>query len=187
MFSKVQIASPVGALVAVARNSSLVALVFEDHWPAELLRLERRFGPMAFSPATRVGFAGEVSASLRAYVEGDIAALDELPVDVEGTAFQMRVWKSLRTIPAAETISYGELARRAGAPAAVRAAGNANGKNPVSLAIPCHRVIHADGSIGGYGGGVERKRWLLEHEKRHAVGRLASPDLGGRAGVGGYA
>jgi methylated-DNA-[protein]-cysteine S-methyltransferase len=82
----------------------------------------------------------------------------------------MRIWKALRTIPAGETISYQELARRAGSPGAVRAAGNANGKNPVSLAIPCHRVIHADGSIGGYGGGIDRKRWLLEHESTHAAG-----------------
>jgi methylated-DNA-[protein]-cysteine S-methyltransferase len=79
----------------------------------------------------------------------------------------MRVWKALRTIPAGETLSYRELAQRAGSPGAVRAVGNANGKNPVGLVIPCHRVIHADGTIGGYGGGIPRKKWLLEHERTH--------------------
>jgi methylated-DNA-[protein]-cysteine S-methyltransferase len=168
MFAKVQVSSPVGRVIAVAKGSSLAALVFEDHWPAELARLQRRFGDIEFPRSVPGGFPAKLAASLRAYVEGDISALDALPVDVDGTPFQMRVWKALRTIPAGETISYRELATRAGAPAAVRAAGSANGKNPVSLAIPCHRVIHADGSIGGYGGGIERKRWLLEHERRHA-------------------
>jgi methylated-DNA-[protein]-cysteine S-methyltransferase len=165
MFTKVVVPSPVGNLTAVARGEALVTLVFEDHWPAERDRLERRFGELAFE-STR--FAASLTASLRAYLGGEVSALDALDVDVEGTPFQMRIWKALRTIPAGETISYGELARRAGNPGAVRAAGNANGKNPVSLAIPCHRVIHADGSIGGYGGGVERKRWLLEHERARA-------------------
>jgi methylated-DNA-[protein]-cysteine S-methyltransferase len=171
MFTKVQVSSPVGEVIAVARGESLVSLVFEDHWLAELVRLERRFGPVRFDSAGRGdrAFAEKLTRSLRAYVDGAVSSLDALAVDVEGTPFQMRVWKALRTIPAGETISYAELARRAGAPAAVRAAGNANGKNPVSLAIPCHRVIHADGSIGGYGGGIERKRWLLEHEKAHAA------------------
>jgi methylated-DNA-[protein]-cysteine S-methyltransferase len=164
MFTKIQIDSPVGELVAVAKGSSLAVLAFYDHRAAELARLERRFGGIRFSGE----FPAKLARSLHAYVEGDVSALDALPVDVEGTEFQMRIWKALRTIPAGETISYQELARRAGSPGAVRAAGNANGKNPVSLAIPCHRVIHADGSIGGYGGGVDRKRWLLEHERTHA-------------------
>jgi methylated-DNA-[protein]-cysteine S-methyltransferase len=166
MFTKIQIDSPVGAIVAVARGSSLASLVFANHWPDELARLERRFGAVQLSSA----FPAKLATSLHAYVEGDVSALDALPVDVEGTEFQRRIWKALRTIPAGETISYQELARRAGSPGAVRAAGNANGKNPVSLAIPCHRVIHADGSIGGYGGGIDRKRWLLEHESTHAAG-----------------
>jgi methylated-DNA-[protein]-cysteine S-methyltransferase len=164
MFTRIQIASPVGDLLAVARGASLAVLVFADHAKNDLGRLERRFGEVTFSP----GFPGALAKSSRASLEGDVGALDTLPVDVDGTDFQMRVWKALRTIPAGETISYTELARRAGAPGAVRAAGSANGKNPVSLAIPCHRVIHADGSIGGYGGGVDRKRWLLAHEEKHS-------------------
>jgi len=168
MFAKVSVKSPVGAIVAVSRDEALAALVFADHFRAELTRLEARFGDVAFAPAGKRGFAARLASSLAAYLEGDVGALDALPVDVEGTVFQVKVWKALRTIPAGETISYQELARRAGSPGAVRAAGNANGRNPVSLAIPCHRVIHADGTLGGYGGGVDRKRWLLEHERKHA-------------------
>jgi methylated-DNA-[protein]-cysteine S-methyltransferase len=171
MFTKVEARSPAGDIVALVRGSSLAFLVFADHWPAERARIERRLGALPISDDAGRGFAREVRDRLVAYVAGDVAALDELPVDVAGTDFQMRVWKALRTIPPGETISYQELARRAGAPRAVRAVGNANGKNPVSLAIPCHRVIHADGSIGGYGGGVPRKAWLLEHEKKHAAAR----------------
>jgi len=164
MFTKIQIPCPAGTIVAVARGSTLASLVFSDHWPKEKEDLERRFGAIELGKS----FPPKLAASLHAYLEGDVTAIDELAVDVEGTPFQMSVWKALRTIPAGETISYRELARRAGTPGAIRAAGNANGKNPVSVVIPCHRVIHADGSIGGYGGGLPRKRWLLDHEQRHA-------------------
>jgi methylated-DNA-[protein]-cysteine S-methyltransferase len=164
MLTEFQILTPAGTLVAVARGSKLVALVFRDHWGDALERLEAHFGKVARDGV----FPKGVSACLGAYLEGDIAAIDGLAVDVDGTPFQKRVWDALRTIPAGETISYQELARRVGAPAAVRAVGNANGKNPVGVVVPCHRVIHADGSIGGYGGGIERKRWLLDHEQKHA-------------------
>jgi methylated-DNA-[protein]-cysteine S-methyltransferase len=170
MFAKIEVSSPVGKLVAVARGEKLATLVFEDHWPKERSALERRFGKIEF----RSQFPKKLAAGLSAYLQGDVTAIDALPVDVGGTPFQMKVWKALRTIPAGETISYAELARRAGSPRAVRAAGNANGRNPVSVVIPCHRVIHADGSIGGYGGGLPRKRWLLAHEEKFAVKRRSS-------------
>jgi methylated-DNA-[protein]-cysteine S-methyltransferase len=164
MFTKIELPSPAGTWVAVARGPKLAGLAFADHWSKEQELLERRFGKMELGE----GFPSRLARALRAYLEGDVTAIDDLPVDVEGTPFQMRVWEALRTIPAGETISYRELARRAGAPDAVRAAGTANGKNPVSVVIPCHRVIRADGSIGGYGGGLPRKRWLLAHEQEHA-------------------
>ncbi len=107
------------------------------------------------------------TSALRAYFDGDIAAIDALPVaDVPGTPFQRSVWRALREIPGGETISYAELARRIGKPAAVRAVGLANGANPIGIVVPCHRVIGSDGTLTGYGGGVERKRWLLAHENR---------------------
>src|SRR5690606_5527006 len=96
--------------------------------------------------------------------EGDISALDALPVVTGGTEFQRRVWAALRQIPAATTISYGQLAARIGAPAASRAVGLANGANPVPIVVPCHRVIGANGKLTGFGGGLPRKQWLLSHE-----------------------
>lgn len=102
--------------------------------------------------------------ALEAYFAGDIAAIDTLPVETGGAPFQREVWRALRTIPAGEAITYTSLAGRAGRPAAIRAAGHANGSNPVSVVIPCHRVIGTNGALTGYGGGLERKAWLLRHE-----------------------
>jgi len=102
---------------------------------------------------------------MRDYFKGDIGAIDRLPVDdAVGTPFQKSVWRALRKIKSGKTISYAELARRIGKPKAVRAAGLANGQNPISIVVPCHRVIGSDGSLTGYGGGLERKEWLLRHE-----------------------
>jgi methylated-DNA-[protein]-cysteine S-methyltransferase len=96
-----------------------------------------------------------------------VNAVERLPVRTNGTPFQQQVWAALREIPAATTMSYGELARKLGKPGASRAVGRANGSNPVGIVVPCHRVIGADGSLTGYGGGMDRKRWLLEHERAH--------------------
>ncbi len=177
MFTRLNLPSPLGPLVAVARGEALACLVFGDHWERDLPALAARYGELRFSGT----FPRPLSRALDAYFAGDIAALADVPVDIEGTDFELRVWNALRTIPAGATISYQELARRAGAPAAYRAAGNANGKNPVAIVIPCHRVVHADGSIGGYGGGLPRKRWLLDHEARHATPLTRYPDESPRA------
>ena len=109
---------------------------------------------------------------LAAYFEGDLASIDTIDCATGGTPFQRAVWKALRDIPAGRTESYGQLAARIGKPAAVRAVGLANGANPIGLVVPCHRVIGANGSLTGYGGGIERKRWLLNHEG--AAFRLAA-------------
>ncbi len=101
---------------------------------------------------------------LEEYFAGDRRDFD-LPVALHGTAFQRKVWEQLQGIPCGETLSYGQLAKRIRQPSASRAVGLANGRNPVSIVIPCHRVIGADGSLTGYGGGIERKQWLLEHER----------------------
>jgi methylated-DNA-[protein]-cysteine S-methyltransferase len=112
---------------------------------------------------------GRVPASVRKaldlYFAGRLDALDTIPVKTGGTDFQREVWAALRTIPAGRTLSYGGLAEQIGRPKAVRAVGLANGSNPIGLIVPCHRVIGADGSLTGYGGGIERKRWLLAHEQ----------------------
>ena len=105
-----------------------------------------------------------IGGVLRRYFGGDVGALDTVPVELNGTPFQKTVWQALRRIPCGTTISYAELARRIGDPAAVRAVGTANGANPVAVIVPCHRVIGSNGNLTGYGGGLDRKQWLLEHE-----------------------
>ena len=108
---------------------------------------------------------GGLTTALRAYFEGELTAIDDLPVETGGSEFQSKVWRALRMIRCGETWSYGDLARQIGNPAAVRAVGLANGSNPIAIVVTCHRVIGSDGSLTGYGGGLDRKRWLLAHER----------------------
>ncbi len=117
-----------------------------------------------------------VRDALTAYFTGDVDALDAIEVAPEGTLFKQLVWKALREVHAGSTISYGELAARVGAPGAARAVGTANATNPICLIIPCHRVIRTGGALGGYGGGLDRKRWLLAHEARPG-GLFADQDV----------
>jgi len=126
--------------------------------------LDRHYAParVALSPARNPHGLTEAIAR---YFAGGLDAIDDLPVKTAGTDFQRKVWRALRDIPCGTTISYGELARRIGQPHAVRAVGTANGANPIGVVVPCHRVIGANGSLTGYGGGMERKRWLLDHER----------------------
>ena len=144
--------SPLGTLSFAIGPRGLCALALGDRMP----RLP--------SPAREAKPDADIAAALAAYFAGDLHAIDALRVDAEGTPFQQRVWAALRTIPAGSTWSYAELARVVGQPAATRAVGAANGKNPIALVVPCHRVISSDGTLGGYGGGLEMKRWLLRHE-----------------------
>lgn len=109
----------------------------------------------------------EAVRQLTAYFDGTLMEFT-LPIRLEGTPFRMRCWQALQTIPYGETISYGEQAKRIGNPKAVRAVGGANHHNPISIVVPCHRVIGADGTLTGYGGGMDKKAWLLDHEKQHA-------------------
>jgi methylated-DNA-[protein]-cysteine S-methyltransferase len=156
-----EVRSPVGRLVLVSSGVSLCALCFEDEegWTRSLVA--RRFGASEWRFESD---ANGFSARLRAYFEGDLRALDSIPVDPGGSGFQHGVWLALRSIPPGKTESYGELAVRLGQPKAVRAVGRANALNPVAIVLPCHRVIGASGALTGYGGGLGRKRWLLEHE-----------------------
>jgi methylated-DNA-[protein]-cysteine S-methyltransferase len=155
--------SPVGPLTMTARAGVLIGLHMRD----------QRHAPKPSNDWER-GDAGfeDVAAQLSAYFAGALTEFD-VPVETVGTDFQLRVWAGLREIPYGETISYGELARWVGSPQASRAVGLANGRNPVSIIVPCHRVIGADGSLTGYGGGLARKAWLLEHEAAH---RPTSPE-----------
>jgi len=113
-----------------------------------------------------------LTAALKAYFRGDVGVIDDLPVAAFGTEFQRSVWGALREIPCGTTVAYSDLARRIGRPAAVRAVGLANGSNPVAVVVPCHRVVGKDGTLTGYGGGLDRKRWLLAHEAAARPGPL---------------
>lgn len=164
--------TPIGKLVVISDEMGhLRATDWIDYDDRMRRLLTRHYGQdqITLTPAPRLS---EPASAIAAYFEGDLHAIDSLPTATEGTSFQKHVWQALREIPAGQTVSYGDLARRIGKPTAVRAVGLANGANPIGIVVPCHRVIGADGSLTGYGGGLERKRWLLNHE-RQAV--LSSP------------
>lgn len=156
------IASPIGAVWIVSDGQALCALELGDDAERLLRRLRARYGEDA-RPKDAADPLG-LTARARAYFAGELDALTGVPVDGGGTAFQRRVWAALREIPAGETRSYSELAARLGMPRARRAVALANARNPIALAVPCHRVVGADGTLTGYAGGLERKRWLLAHE-----------------------
>jgi methylated-DNA-[protein]-cysteine S-methyltransferase len=158
--------TPIGDLLLVADARGVLRMLeFEDKPERWRSIFRRHFKNGEFQ---RKRDPGGVSAKLQRYFAGDIAALDEIQVDAQGTDFQHACWKNLRKIPAGTATSYGALAKKMGKPAAMRAVGLANGANPIAIVVPCHRVVGADGSLTGYGGGLERKRWLVDHEARHA-------------------
>ncbi|HYC66843.1 methylated-DNA--[protein]-cysteine S-methyltransferase [Brevundimonas sp.] len=156
------VATPVGEVLLVTDAEGAVrALDFADY-EARMMRLLGRHSP---GSSLTPGRAPEtVRRAVEAYFSGNVRALDGLTVKTGGTEFQRTVWAALRAIPPGETRSYGQLAAAIGSPRAVRAAGLANGQNPVAVIVPCHRVIGANGTLTGYAGGLERKRWLLNHE-----------------------
>lgn len=144
--------TPIGEIRLLSDGRSLTGLYLGNHGPKPDRDWQRGGGVV-----------DKAEKQLREYFSGTRKDFD-LPLAGEGTAFQKTVWKALCDIPYGETISYGELARRIGQPKAARAVGLANGSNPISIVVPCHRVIGANGTLTGYGGGLPRKKWLLEHE-----------------------
>ena len=159
-----RLATPIGELIVIAdREGRLRTIDWTDHEVRMKQLLDRYYGKGRYTLMPKRDPGGLTSA-MRHYFEGEIGVLKDLPVATTGTPFQNDVWKALRKIKDGTTISYAELARRIGKPRAVRAAGLANGRNPISIVVPCHRVIGSDGGLTGYGGGLERKQWLLRHE-----------------------
>jgi methylated-DNA-[protein]-cysteine S-methyltransferase len=171
-----EMSTPIGRIYPAWKGNVLLAIAMGEtqnriSWTAgdrpgnkiDALRrdLERRYGPIVLE---RTNQRNGAMSSLARYFEGDVSALGKIRVDPGGTKFQSAIWKLLRTIPAGKTMTYGELAARAGCPGAARAAGRAVGTNPIPIAIPCHRVVGKSGSLTGFGGGLPRKQWLLEHE-----------------------
>lgn len=164
-----EMTSPLGTIMlAVDHSGHLRAADFADCESRLHLLLNRRLGENAYDlspgkiPAT-------IKTALKSYFAGDLAAIRQIPVTASGTPFQESVWNALRKIAPGEAISYSALARRLGRPQSPRAVGHANGANPFCIVIPCHRLVGANGALTGYSGGIARKRWLLDHEARHAA------------------
>jgi methylated-DNA-[protein]-cysteine S-methyltransferase len=151
--------SPIGELLVLVDDDERLSGLYVDGEPG--------------APSVDPGWRADATAcrpvvdQLDAYFGGELTAF-ELEVAPEGTPFQVEVWRALSTIPYGDTCSYAAVAEQVGRPSASRAVGQANGRNPISVVIPCHRVVAAGGGLGGYGWGLERKRWLLDHEARHS-------------------
>jgi len=166
--SRTILPTPIGDMLALASDEGLCALEFVG--PRRRLtrldaRLERHFPPHEIvdveTPTIR-----RTRDWLRKYFDGASAEVGDLPLDMRGAPFEKRVWRALLRIPVGVTTSYGAIAKKLGAPGASRAVGAANGANPIAIVVPCHRVIGSSGSLTGYGGGLERKTWLIDHERR---------------------
>lgn len=158
--------TPLGGFVVVADAQGLLrAAEFEDRDERLRRSLSLRFGREGYILAPGA-FPDTIVTALERYFEGDISAIDGIPVALDGTPFQNTVWAALRSVRAGSPISYTALATSIGKPQASRAVGHANGANPFSIVVPCHRLVGANGALTGYGGGVERKRWLIGHEAR---------------------
>ena len=173
------IATPLGRFVVIVDEEGCLRV---SGFAERHARVERELERHAAGPDIELVETADpagISSAVARYFAGELGALVGLPMALEGTPFQLQVWHALATIPCGETRSYAELARAVGRPAAVRAVGMANGSNPLGLILPCHRVVGSDGSLTGYGGGVERKQWLLFHERGAAQQRafaFAAPD-----------
>jgi methylated-DNA-[protein]-cysteine S-methyltransferase len=155
-----KIESPIGTVHLAASERGLVSLGFDHQWPELFARLRGCLGDAEMTSCALPRF----TECLHAYFGGEVHALDGLPVDTSGTPFQTAVWRALRRIPAGYTCSYSELSAEVGIKNGSRAVAGANAANPVSLVIPCHRVIRSSGELSGYAGHPARKRWLLCHE-----------------------
>jgi len=156
--------TPIGEMLVVVENNDICSLDFVECETRMMELLGKRY--KSFSLKRRSDPCG-VTTAIRAYFAGNLKALGSIPVATGGTVFQQKVWQALRTIAPATTLSYSELALQIGHSKAARAVGLANSLNPVALIVPCHRVIGASGTLTGYAGGLERKEWLLHHEKQH--------------------
>ncbi len=158
--------TPVGTMLLITDTAGTLRVAdFHDYDARMHKLLARHYGTEGVGYLiSRAPTPAPISEAFSAYFAGDLSAIDRVPVATGGTDFQREVWGALRTIPAGTTISYGKLAEQIGKPAAVRAVGLANGANPIAIVVPCHRVIGANNSLTGYGGGLPRKQWLLEHE-----------------------
>lgn len=153
--------TPIDSLTLAARDGRVCLLHLGADDAYVRTTLQRWYPDESVQDGSDPGGAAD---ALVGYFDGDLGAIDKVPVEMNGTAFQKRVWDALRRVPAGKTATYAEIAVLIGSPAAVRAVGAANGANPVAVIVPCHRIIGSNGTLTGYGGGLHRKEWLLRHE-----------------------
>ena len=171
-FSFERLETPTGPMLIVTDDEDRLRMLdWEDHDERMKRLLQRHYGADAIQLRERKN-PSPARRALQAYFTGDINAPTGLAIALNGTDFQRSVWEALRRIPAGRTISYGVLANWIGRPTATRAVGLANGANPIAIVVPCHRVIGANVTLTGYGGGLERKRWLLAHERARPASLL---------------
>jgi methylated-DNA-[protein]-cysteine S-methyltransferase len=180
--SRALIPTPLGDMLALSSDEGLCALEFtmvkgrargEERLSRLQARLARWFPPHEIVDRDTPTIS-RARAWLAEYFDGTSAAIDRLPLDMRGAPFEKKVWKALCTIPPGQTTSYGAIAQALGSAGASRAVGAANGANPIAIVVPCHRVIGSNGSLTGYGGGLDRKTWLLDHERRFRAEPQAS-------------
>jgi methylated-DNA-[protein]-cysteine S-methyltransferase len=177
--------TPTGRMLIVTDDAQRVRAAEWEDKAGRMRRLLRlHYGDSGFQ-LLEARIDSRARLALEAYFAGHLEAIEEVRTATRGTAFQRQVWSALRDIPAGTTLSYSQLAAKIGRPAAVRAVAGANGANPIAVIVPCHRVIGANGSLTGFGGGLERKRWLLAHENRYDhVAERVSPLRALTGGVG---
>ena len=156
------IETPLGTMYLAIRDGALREAGFVDTWARPLVSQDDNLSAVDLSSE-----AERIRDAVAGYFDGQVDALDCIEIAPEGTDFQRAVWQAIREVPAGETASYQEIAQAVGNPSAYRAVGTATGRNPVGIAVPCHRIVRSDGGLGGYGGGLHRKAWFLDHERRH--------------------
>ena len=154
--------TPLGMMYLAIRDGALREAGFVETWARPVVSPDDAAEREDLSAA-----AAQVRDAVSAYFAGDVEALDRIEINPDGTDFQRAVWQAIREVPAGQTASYQEIASAVGKPAAYRAVGTATGRNPVGIAVPCHRIVRSDGGLGGYGGGLHRKVWFLDHERNH--------------------
>lgn len=154
--------TPLGTMYLAISDGALREAGFVETWARPVVEPDEDTSQESLSDEAR-----RVRDAVAAYFEGDVEAIDEIEIDPQGTDFQVAVWRAIREVPAGQTVSYQDIARAVGKPSAYRAVGTATGRNPVGIAVPCHRIVRSDGGLGGYGGGLHRKEWFLEHERSH--------------------
>ncbi|MDE2968040.1 MAG: methylated-DNA--[protein]-cysteine S-methyltransferase [Chloroflexota bacterium] len=154
------IETQLGTMYLAIEDGALREAGFVETWARPVLEPDQDWSDSGLSSE-----AQRVRDAVASYFEGDVEAIDEIEIDPQGTEFQVAVWRAIREVPAGQTVSYQDIARAVGKPSAYRAVGTATGRNPVGIAVPCHRIVRSDGGLGGYGGGLHRKEWFLEHER----------------------